>query len=148
MKLPRLQAFLGAVSIAGVLGLTGCAAPVEEPSPDSTDEAPADTSEDITCDYLADEAVKLSKDQSEQNQGVTLLKVRHPEIKKDNRKTFELPKGDKSAVILQCRGAGVWSDGGNNDVRIKLTVDSDGEQFIGFQEILSSGSGPAKVLRF
>jgi hypothetical protein len=57
-------------------------------------------------------------------------------VKKDNRETFKTPKGDKEAVILQCRGAGVWSDGRNTDVRLKLTVDSDGEQFIGFAEIL------------
>ena len=138
MNSSRLQTFVVAVSAAVVLGLIGCTAPVEDgQSPeDSTEEAPADAGENIDCDFLADEAIKLSKEQSEQNQGVTLLKVRSPKIKKDNRETFEVPKGDKTAVILQCRGAGVWSDGGNSDVRLKLTVDSDGDQFIGFEEIL------------
>ena len=133
----RLQAFIGAVGTTVIFGLIGCAAPVEEQSPDdSSEEAPADGGENINCDFLVDEAIKLSKEQSEQNQGVTLLKVRHPKIKIDNRETFETPKGDEDAVILQCRGAGVWSDGGDADVRLKLTVDSDGDQFIGFEEIL------------
>jgi hypothetical protein len=83
-----------------------------------------------TCDDLAKEAVRISE-----KQDVQLLKVRSAKIVTDNRKTVAKPSGDKAALVLSCRGTGVWSDAGDNSpVLLKLTIDSDGEQFVEYAE--------------
>jgi hypothetical protein len=132
-----VHALLGAMSVSAILVAAGCAVPVEEtPDEGVEEEAPAETGSDVTCGELADEAVRISEEQSEQSQGLLLIKVRQPKIVKDKRKSYKLPKGDKEAVILVCRGAGVWSDGESRDVRLKLTIDADGDQFVEFKPIL------------
>ena len=48
----RLQAFIGAVGTTVIFGLIGCAAPVEEQSPDdSSEEAPAERAKTSTVTF-------------------------------------------------------------------------------------------------
>jgi hypothetical protein len=44
----------------------------------------------------------------------------------DNRDSYEWPTGTKDEVVQVCEGTGVWSDGTNDHVRLRLMVDSDG----------------------
>ena len=95
-----------------------------------TMESAADTYSDYTCADLADEAVSISE-----GQDVELVKVRSPKIVKDHRDDVTVPKGDGDALVLSCRGTGVWSDGGpTSQVKLELTVDADKELFVRYQE--------------
>lgn len=82
---------------------------------------------DGDCDSISEAAVQLSEDQD----AVPLLvKVRAPSAVLDNRDTYERPTGTGDALILMCRGVGVWSTVSNSPVVVKVTEDSDGDQFI------------------
>lgn len=89
----------------------------------------SDAADNYDCDDLASEAVRIS---AEDDGLITLLKVRNPTIVKDNRYTFSTPSGDEDNLILSCDGSGVWSTGETVDVVMRLTIDSDGDQFVYF----------------
>ncbi|TGN64227.1 hypothetical protein EXE59_09875 [Nocardioides eburneiflavus] len=84
--------------------------------------------EDVTCDELADDAVRISEEDT--GLGTKLLKVREPRVVEDNRATYEAPTGTNEEVVLACRGQGSWEDGSDVDVRVELTVDSDGDAWV------------------
>lgn len=87
--------------------------------------------DETTCKTLADEAVRVSDDGSDD---VKLLKVRGLKVVKDVRSTFKLPTGTKSLLIYSCKGTGVWSDGDEQTkVYVMLKVDADGEYFVGYR---------------
>lgn len=86
-----------------------------------------------TCDDLADEAVRISAEDA--GLGAKLLKVREARTVEDNRDTYQTPTGSDEALVLACRGEGAWSDGSKIDVRIELSVDSDGESWVFFKGI-------------
>lgn len=90
----------------------------------------ASSPDDYTCDDLADSAVLISADQ---NAFLTLLKVRNPRITQDNRDTYTLPVGTGESDVLTCEGVGVYSDGVNRELRMTLSVDSDGAEFVFFK---------------
>lgn len=85
------------------------------------------------CDDLASEAAEVS---TSEDAALKLLKVRNPRVVKDHRQNYRLPSGDGEALILSCRGTGVWSAGGGSPVLLKQTVDADGDQWVGYEPIL------------
>ncbi|RIJ76561.1 hypothetical protein D1871_11905 [Nakamurella silvestris] len=82
-----------------------------------------------TCDSLAKEAVDISAEKD-----IRLLKVRSPEVLEDNRASYEKPSGDSTAIVLSCTGTGAWSNATETNVLLELTVDSDGDFFIGYKQ--------------
>jgi hypothetical protein len=127
MHRKTLPALIAAASASIVL--SGCA-PVSDAA-EAVEKASSRAFEDVTCDQLAQESVEAAK-----TQDVQLLKVRNPKIVKDNRKTYEKPAGDDDALVLSCKGTGVWSDGeANGPVLLKLTVDADGDDFIAWEPL-------------
>jgi hypothetical protein len=107
------------VACVSVAGMTGCAA-LEEVASSTTS---------LDCDQLADEAVRISEEQTGGLQ-LQLLKVRNPQVVTDNRDTYDVPAGNSESLILKCQGMGVWSDGSNSEVMVKATVDSDGDEWV------------------
>jgi hypothetical protein len=85
----------------------------------------------ITCDELADEAVRISEEDT--GFGVKLLKVHTPQLVEDNRDDYEIPTGANRERIMACRGGGSWADGDTVDVRVELSVDADDEQWVFFK---------------
>lgn len=85
---------------------------------------------DVTCASLSEEAAGISV-----GQDVELIKVRSPKVVRDNRKTLKLPKGTKDALVMSCKGRGVWSDSDNSSVLVSLTIDADGDAFIAYKEL-------------
>jgi hypothetical protein len=122
---PALRALLIGGGIVGALVLIGAAFWVRA----KIAEEPADLAA-ITCADLADEAVRISE---EQQPPVLLLKVREPTTVDDNTRTYEVPTGSESVLVLSCVGTGVWSDGTSDDVRLRLTVDADAEAFVYYE---------------
>lgn len=118
---------VGAIGTAGVclaVGLSACS------SAGVADVVEASSYKSATCEELAKQAVLASE-----KQDVQLLKVRSPKVVTDNRKTVTKPTGDKAALVLSCKGTGVWSDAGEDTpVLLKLTLDSDGETFYEYAE--------------
>ena len=122
-----------ALAVAVAAGLSGCG-----PATTATDAAPATTATDAaaeaaslvtyTCPQLATEAAALSKGEKPE-----LIKVRAPKVLKDNRKTYTKPTGDKEALVMSCNGTGVWSDGTNTPVLLKLSVDADNASFVSYE---------------
>jgi hypothetical protein len=108
--------------------LSGCGGITE--AVDEAVDVAAGGSAGYGCDELADEAVRISE---EEDGFFTLLKVREPRIVKDNRETYTLPTGDAEAVILVCDGTGVWNDGDKTGVRLKWTVDADGDEWVFYE---------------
>jgi hypothetical protein len=51
----------------------------------------------------------------------------------DNRETYSLPSGDDEALVLKCKGTGVWSDGSKSPVVLRSTVDSDGDNWVSYE---------------
>jgi hypothetical protein len=84
------------------------------------------------CDDLASDAVDNSSDG---DAVVQLLKVRNPQVVKDNRDNYQLPSGDGEALILSCRGTGVWSSGGDSPVLLRDTVDADGDEWVEYRPV-------------
>jgi hypothetical protein len=115
---PLLVAFLASSAV------TGCSA-IEEAVADQGAAA-------MDCDILADDAVRIS---NEQESMVELLKVRSPTVVTDNTDSYTLPTGTGESLILKCEGMGVWSDGSNDKVRLKATIDADGETWVSYQAI-------------
>lgn len=93
----------------------------------------ADSYARYTCDDLAEEAVRIS-DESGSLFG-TLLKVRGVTLTDDHRTSYTRPTGTDDALILGCRGAGVWSNGADLDVELSLTIDSDGDVWVGDEPV-------------
>ena len=115
---------LAVIGIGSVFALTGCADVVDK----AEDVAMKSALNIYDCADLASEAVDSSSDGKDDQS--ELLKVRNPRVVKDNRKTWMAPTGDGEALILSCKGTGVWSDIDPSPVLLKLTVDSDGDQWI------------------
>lgn len=83
----------------------------------------------MTCEQLADEAVRISEDQE-----VSLLKVRALEVSLDKQETgWDEPTGAEEVTVLRCNGVGVWSDGSNDNVRVMLKVDADADAFVYYE---------------
>jgi hypothetical protein len=136
-----MSAFPALVSLvlcASATALGGCAATTSEHATVQTDpalDASADETPDLMsvgCKDLAKRSAKISQDQAN---GITLLKVRGLKVVKDHRESYRLPKGDGEALLLSCTGTGVWSDITKSPVRLKWTVDADGDDFIEYQPI-------------
>lgn len=53
---------------------------------------------------------------------------------KDNRATYNATyakkAGKKAALLMGCKGTGVWSDGTKTALTLQLTVDAKGNQFV------------------
>lgn len=118
--------FRGILTLAlAIAALTACSA-----SDDGGEVEAGDDS--MTCEQLADEAVRISEDQD-----VKLLKVRALEVSLDKQETgWDEPTGTDEVTVLRCNGQGVWSDGSKDDVRIMLKVDADADAFV-FYEAMS-----------
>jgi hypothetical protein len=86
-----------------------------------------------TCQDLSAEAVRISAEDN--NALVTLLKVRIPRLVEDNISTYALPTGGGETLVLACAGTGVWSDGTSTKVRMKLTVDADGDSWVFYRPV-------------
>lgn len=113
-----------ALAVVVASSLSGC-----EPAATADPAAEAPSLATYTCPQLATEAAAISK-----GKDLELIKVRAPKIVKDNRKTFKKPTGDKDALVLSCKGTGVWSDNTTAPVVMKLTVDADGTGFVSYEE--------------
>lgn len=112
--------------IGGLLAvamLTGCSAIEEAASGPSV--------ETYTCADLAKEAADIG----ENALGVSLLKVRAPEITKDHRTDYTVPTGAEDVVVLQCKGTGVFSSGETGNVKLEMTVDADEDMFVSWEPI-------------
>ncbi|MCY1137772.1 hypothetical protein OWR29_07155 [Actinoplanes sp. Pm04-4] len=82
------------------------------------------------CKLLAEEAVRISR---ESNYNIKVIKIRSLRIVKDKRETFTIPRGDRSTLVLSCRGQAATSDGAEGQpVLVKMTVDADSDYFIGY----------------
>ena len=88
----------------------------------------------VGCKSLGKQAAKISADQANGLSPI-LLKVRALKTLKDNRDSWDLPKGDGETLLLSCRGTGVWSDMSKSPVRLRWTVDADGDDFVEYQPI-------------
>ncbi len=128
------------IALAVVAGLAGCGGATSSGAPGATGSPPSGSStaskpfEDLDCEKLAKEAVRVS---SEQEAQVRLIKVRGVKVRKDNRMSFKKPTGDKSALVMSCKGTGVWSDGDDRPVLVNLSVDADGDEFVEYKETVS-----------
>lgn len=87
----------------------------------------------ITCDDLGDEAVRISE--GDTGFSVKLLKIHEPQLVEDNRDDHNVPTGTDRERIMVCRGGGSWADGDTVDVRVELSVDADGEQWVFFKPV-------------
>ena len=87
----------------------------------------------MTCAQLGVEAARVSKGGTPE-----LLTVRAPTMVKDNRATYNATykkkAGEKAALLMACKGTGVWSDGTNTALILQLTVDAKGNQFVVYHE--------------
>jgi len=83
----------------------------------------------MTCAQLGVEAARVSKGGTPE-----LLTVRAPTMVKDNRATYTKKAGAKAALLMTCKGTGVWSDGTNTALTLQLTVDAKGNQFVVYYE--------------
>ena len=87
----------------------------------------------MTCAQLGVEAARVSKGGTPE-----LLTVRAPTMVKDNRATYNATykkkAGEKAALLMACKGTGVWSDGTNTALILQLTVDAKGNQFVVYYE--------------
>ena len=109
-----------------LLACAGCSIDAGTDGDSSKDDKPS-REQIVTCDDLAEDAVRIS---SEQAQSVQLLKVREPQVKKDNQPIDELPAHGE-VLALSCTGTGVWSDGDSSTrVLLRYTIDSDGDGFV------------------
>lgn len=126
----RTIGIAAAIVTAGVIGnfVSNMSGNADLPSDSSADT----TESSYSCADLADEAVRISTDN---DSAVRLLKVRALQTVQDNRSTYATPTGDREAVILVCEGGGVWSSGGHAKVRLRLTIDSDGDKFVFYRAI-------------
>lgn len=121
----------GAAMAAVFLLTTGCAAGATDTG--STDAGGSGVADAIKtdCADLAQESVAISQESGD----VELLKVRDFSVAEDNRTGFTKPSSGES-LVLACTGTGVWSDGGPaSTVRLELTVDSDGDSFVSYNEV-------------
>ena len=133
----RKQWRTGTSSLVGLVfvaaGLTGCASMARTVTDVVNGMTGIDPSR-YSCDDLAKDAVDISSNQNDDPYN-TLIKVRNPYIVEDHRKAYSLPSGDGETLILSCIGAGVWASGEPpSPVDLWLTVDSDGEEFVFWQE--------------
>lgn len=112
-------------TLSAIVLLTGCGAAGEAGLSASDGwSGPSDT---MSCDDLAAHAVGMSEAQGAK---LRLLKVRDPQVVKDNR-SGDRASGAVEELILSCSGIGVWSDGGSTaEVQLRLTVDADGDEFV------------------
>jgi hypothetical protein len=120
------------ISSAALVVLSGCAA-ASDLAGDVTSAATGADVDDLTCDDLVEESVSISEDQA-----ISLLKVRQPEILKDNRPIAQddLPSGAGETLVMSCVGTGVWSDGDSKTkVKMSVKIDADAEMFIYYQAI-------------
>ena len=87
----------------------------------------------MSCAQLGVEAARVSKGGTPE-----LLTVAAPTMVKDNRATYNAayPKKapEKAALLMACKGTGVWSDGTNTALVLQLTVDAKGNQFVVYYE--------------
>ncbi|HEX8630278.1 MAG TPA: hypothetical protein VF755_19135, partial [Catenuloplanes sp.] len=85
-----------------------------------------------TCTKLAEQAVMVSDGTS---QGRKLIKVRATRAVTDNRSTYRPPSGTGEALVLSCRGTGIWSAGTASPVLLTLTVDAASDPFVSYREL-------------
>jgi hypothetical protein len=117
------------MKIRGILAVAMVAAALTSCSSSTGDGAGAG-SDTMTCEELADEAVRISEEQD-----VKLLKVRAPEVSLDKQETgWDKPTGTSEVTVLRCNGQGVWSDGTNSGVQLSLKVDADDDAFVYYQQ--------------
>lgn len=116
-----MKRIIGGLLMIGVLA--GCSAVEEAVTEPGIDD-------DYSCTDLAEEAAGLESDT-----GVSLLKVRDPQVTQDNRADYTAPTGADEVVLLQCKGTGVFSNGMTNRVKIEATIDADEDMFVSWQPI-------------
>lgn len=85
----------------------------------------------MTCERLGDAAAAMDHEHAL----VTLLDVREARATVDHRSDYTLPTGADDATVLECEGTGVWSDGSKSPVRVRLTVDAEGESWVYYEPI-------------
>lgn len=86
----------------------------------------------ITCPQLATEAVRIS---SEQNSGTgkpLLLRVEAPKVVSDVQSTAK-PPASGELVVLQCTGTGYFSNTESATVKLTLSIDPDGQQWVAYE---------------
>lgn len=113
---------LGGTIVAAIL-LAGCSEMASSGGDTVNDE--------YTCEDLAEEAAALG----ESSTGVSLLKVRQPEMVTDNRADYQVPTGSGETLVLECRGAGVFSNNAKSDVKLKATVDADEDYWVSWAPV-------------
>ncbi|WP_250001434.1 hypothetical protein [Actinoplanes sp. M2I2] len=83
------------------------------------------------CRLLAEEAVRIS---GESGNDVKVIKIRALKVLQDNRKTYTLPTGSGSTLVLSCSGRAVTSAGlANIPILLRMTVDADSDYFVGYR---------------
>jgi len=120
---------VSAWTVATGLAVAVAAAGVASHGTVSTVAAAAAAPAAMTCAQLGVEAARVSKGGTPE-----LLTVRAPTMVKDNRATYTKKAGAKAALLMTCKGTGVWSDGTNTALTLQLTVDAKGNQFVVYYE--------------
>lgn len=86
---------------------------------------------DWSCQDVATEAVRISE---EKDAALVLTAVSGLEIVEDNRESLVQPDSGE-AVALSCEGTGTWNDMPDTPVLVELTVDSNGDEWVGYEMV-------------
>ena len=115
--------YLGGFSAALIcLSLSACGTPVQGLST-------------VSCDELAEDAVRISEENNMGTVKPVLLKIRDSRVVSDKQPTAEAPASGEIDV-LTCKGTGVFNIGVEAPVNFKMTLDSDGDYFVYYEPVL------------
>jgi len=86
----------------------------------------------VSCTQLADEAVRISAEQSKGTIRPMLLRVEAPTVVLDVQRGAQAPSSGE-LVTLQCGGTGYFSNNESAKVQLTLSLASDGSTWVAYE---------------
>lgn len=90
------------------------------------------SSKNVTCEGLASEAVRISRETNAGSGLPLLLRVERPTVVSDTQATAQPPTSGE-ITVLECRGTGYFSSTDVTPVRLQLTLDPDGMSWVAYE---------------
>lgn len=133
---PRGVKFAIAGAAVGVLAITGIGMALSDDGVADDVENGLTAAElglppDFDCQMLADEAMDLSSTDPIETQ---LVSVTDLSESKNRIGHVLVPEGDKDAVLMECSGDATWGDGNDTSLKLRLTLNSDGELYVEYSD--------------
>ena len=111
--------------------------PTTEATPEPTPEAVSEPKQTIeTCDTIGDAAIELSQENDIQIVGLYDLELVEDNV--DDLLAGSLEFDGNLATVRACEGDVVWTDTTESGIRVEWVIDSNGDGFVGYEELMAS----------